>query len=197
MGVDSESDSNVSREFLDVQQVVREIRQRTRGLVPPNSIEPSRRSGFVPPPPPPVPKLVHSEAFATLIENGALLAGDMPAMPPTFRGKVGKWMVAIVRRMLFWYIPQVHSYQRASAQAVRELAEALRGIERCQRQWHSAWTDLHRDLVGLTEEIRSARIRLDAIEESSHQNLTHELRSRLEGALRQAERTTHQIKAGL
>jgi len=176
MGVESESDSNLSREFLDIQEVVREIRERTRGLTRSNLAP--RRDGFganlvsAPPPPPPVPNLARSDAFYSSIETGALLAGEMPPMPPTLRAKAGKWLVAIVRRMLFWYIPQVQSHQRASAQAVRELAEALRGIERSQRQWHSSWRDLHRDVTGLMDEIHSIRIRLDAIEESLHDHLT-------------------------
>ncbi len=39
------------------------------------------------------------------------LAGTTPPSPDTLRGSLGKYLVRIVQRMLFWYTPQIHRFQ--------------------------------------------------------------------------------------
>ena len=60
------------------------------------------------------------------IETGHTLVGGPPPQPPTFRGRVGKALIDLMRRSLFWYTPAIHAFQRAVAAAFREQSAALK-----------------------------------------------------------------------
>ena len=62
------------------------------------------------------------------IETGQTLAGGLPPQPPTFRGRVGKTLVDLMRRSLFWYTPAIQAFQRAVAAAFREQTETTGAI---------------------------------------------------------------------
>jgi SAM-dependent methyltransferase len=51
------------------------------------------------------------------------LVGRMPPSPGTFRAKAGALLVRFVQRLLFWYTPQIHSFQVAAAESLHSLCE--------------------------------------------------------------------------
>lgn len=60
------------------------------------------------------------------IETGHTLVGGPPPQPPTVRGHVGRLLIDLMRRSLFWYTPAIHAFQRAVAAAFREQSAALK-----------------------------------------------------------------------
>src|SRR5579884_1201772 len=68
------------------------------------------------------------EICDTLARHSSSL-GSLPATPPTWRGRIGRQLVRVIQRALFWYTPQIASFERLATQAFRELlriAEAMR-----------------------------------------------------------------------
>jgi SAM-dependent methyltransferase len=53
------------------------------------------------------------------------LVGQMPPQPPTLRAKVGARLVRIVRRMLFWYTPQILRFHNETALVLGELCKTV------------------------------------------------------------------------
>jgi hypothetical protein len=62
------------------------------------------------------------------IETGQTLVGRLPPQPPTFRGRVGKTLVDLMRRSLFWYTPAIQAFQRTVAAAFREQTETTGAV---------------------------------------------------------------------
>jgi hypothetical protein len=53
------------------------------------------------------------------------LLGSLPPQPPTARGRVGAALVKAMRRMLFWFVPQVDAICAASIEMAERQIEAL------------------------------------------------------------------------
>jgi len=124
--------------------------------------------------PPDVPKQKPAEAgdspalgFTPLrLALGALNAsyasvGQPPPEPPTFRGRVGAQLVKLVRRMLFWYTPQIVYFQYSALRVLEEQGKILERSEsrirrleaelaeqRAQNQdLRQAWEDFERTMA--------------------------------------------------
>lgn len=53
------------------------------------------------------------------------LVGRMPPSPGTLRGRLGRHLVQVVQRMLFWYTPQIHRFQDEAAQTLDGLLRVV------------------------------------------------------------------------
>jgi SAM-dependent methyltransferase/glycosyltransferase involved in cell wall biosynthesis len=73
-------------------------------------------------------KLSGSQKMSLRVINGQGLIGDVPPGPPTMRAAVGKKIVALVRRCLFWLTPQIQAFQKEVALATREQVAALEDL---------------------------------------------------------------------
>lgn len=62
------------------------------------------------------------------------LVGRMPPEAPTFRGRVGAWIIRILQRALFWYTPQIVEFHRSVDHVVEELVQAVEELLREQVQ---------------------------------------------------------------
>jgi O-antigen chain-terminating methyltransferase len=83
--------------------------------------------------------------------------GDMPAEPPTLRGRVGALLVRIVQRALFWYTGQIRTFQTRVADAAREQMLAFQNIEVQQRNHRAQLTQMHQHIVNLEGQIQTTR----------------------------------------
>lgn len=81
------------------------------------------------------------------IRSNRLLVGRMPPQPSTFRAKVGAVAVRAVQRMLFWYTPQIQSFQRDVVRVLEEQAALLSTLSAKQKRLESA-------LAGIDERLR-------------------------------------------
>jgi O-antigen chain-terminating methyltransferase len=71
-------------------------------------------------------RLAATDALIASVLNGSALVGGMPPQPPTFRAKIGRILVGIVRRAVFWLSDQIRSFQMAVVTSQNELAHLLR-----------------------------------------------------------------------
>jgi len=72
-----------------------------------------------------------SDAVASLLrsaERASAGIGQFPASPPGFRAKIGAVGVRLVRRMLFWYTPQIVAAQNAILAVLQEQNAILRDL---------------------------------------------------------------------
>jgi SAM-dependent methyltransferase len=85
------------------------------------------------------------------IETGRTLAGVLPPQPPTLRGRLGRALVELVRRSLFWYTPVIQAFQRAVAATIKEQNESAAAV----------WNEFSRklSLVEKQGELLDARFR--------------------------------------
>src|SRR5579863_4694546 len=120
------------REFLDIEEVSAEIRERVRRLSArsPSAALPGGRgkdAGFRTVQAMPI-RLPASEELWNQVAGEKLLIGRMPPSPGTVRGSVGRFLVEFVRRSLFWLTPQIQAFQRLVATALREQSGALSAL---------------------------------------------------------------------
>ncbi len=69
------------------------------------------------------------EEWLRAAQESATAIGRMPPVSSTWRARVGEVLVRIVRRMLFWYTPQIVSFNTAAVGALRQLAADLHRLE--------------------------------------------------------------------
>ena len=93
------------------------------------------------------------------VESGQTLIGGLPPQPPTFRGRVGKVLIELIRRSLFWYTPTIHAFQRAVAAAFREQNEATDAVR----------SELSRRLSLIEKENHFLRDQLHSVKQSLDQ----------------------------
>jgi len=149
--------SRDAAEFLDIQEVAREIRRRVQGRLPEAT---PQGEGEAPRDLPETglyqrgPVALNATGdLCRAIESGQLLAGDPPPQPPTVRGKFGSVLVQVVRRMLFWYTRPLREFQQMTARALRQQADGIRKID----------TDLRR-LEQANNEIAALQARIRELE---------------------------------
>ena len=71
-------------------------------------------------------RLSATDALVTGVLSGSALVGQMPPQPPTVRARVGRLLVSIVRRAVFWLSDQIRSFQTAVVASQKEHAQLLR-----------------------------------------------------------------------
>jgi SAM-dependent methyltransferase len=74
------------------------------------------------------PDLAPVQARLARLQRLRSTVGQMPASPPTLRGRVSRGLVRLVHRMLFWFTPQVNQVQDASLDTVAEIVRTLEQI---------------------------------------------------------------------
>jgi O-antigen chain-terminating methyltransferase len=125
-----------------------------------------------------VPELVLSDSQSLVagIQSGTELVGNAPPDPGTLRSAIGRHLVSIVRRMLFWYTPAIQGFQRRVASALAEHNTALRQLN--ERQARSVESNRRDMQVHAT----TAASRLDALVAAHQQalsSLTEQQQTRL------------------
>src|SRR5271154_4105597 len=99
---------------MDVQQIIRGIHAR---------IEKEHGTSFL-------PERESSELSVFRNACGRLFqirnsVGQMPPGPNTLRGKIGKYLIRVLQRSLFWYTPQIVSFQNESAGALESACNLI------------------------------------------------------------------------
>jgi hypothetical protein len=93
-----------------------------------------------------LPELSSLERAVEAVRRHALEVGSMPAAPPTFRGRMGAKLVGMIRRALFWYTPQLHSFHLQVASAVEEQTSVTKALLKDLREVHVLIAELKRRL---------------------------------------------------
>jgi hypothetical protein len=102
--------------------------------------------------------LLRLEMLSYLAERcraNATSIGAIPPAPNTFRARFGAVLVRIVRRMLFWYTPQIALQNMLVAQSLSVTVQALRQISS--------------HLGALQEAANKAGSRVDHLESAPHE----------------------------
>ncbi len=130
---------------LHLRQVVREIRGR---ILPDES---HAASGEVFPALAPlrdaISKLGYSNQQLCSIRHNV---GRMPPGPNTARARLGAVLVRIVRQMLFWYTPQIHTFHDATSEMSQNLCAVV-------EKQYAALQRLHVEVAELRSELRVRR----------------------------------------
>ncbi len=121
---------------------VRSIRERRRfGGASPVTLGEARK------------RLASTDSLISRMQDGSLLAGNMPPRPPTARAWFGALLVAPIRRLVFWLTHQVQEYEVAAAASLADQADllkraanAIEGIESVLQQVE-ARLDQHHQLL--------------------------------------------------
>jgi hypothetical protein len=115
--------------YLDIQAAVHEIRDRVQAQMigspapaPSGAVREHKAGGTAP------EGLASLREAARRVKRTASLLGQLPPQPPGIRGYVGATLVRMVKRMLFWYTPQIQQFQWATAQAIEEQVSACRKL---------------------------------------------------------------------
>jgi hypothetical protein len=112
-------------EPVDVNQVMRDIRRRIRGV--PRGGAPADRAVS------PASILTsidwtRLEDLAKILQARSRYVGELPPRPATFRARIGAGLVGLMRRALFWYTSQIQEFQAVSSHAFQEELECLKAL---------------------------------------------------------------------
>jgi hypothetical protein len=110
---------------IDVEQVMQEIRERVRDRY---ACAPGGAGAAVGSTP-----AVEADfnELLRLIEHArrcSAAIGEQPPQPPTLRARISAVLVRLVRRMLFWYTPQITDFHNATLRAMEEQVAALESV---------------------------------------------------------------------
>jgi len=110
---------------IDVEQVMQEIRERVRDRY---ACAPGGAGAAVGSTP-----AVEADfnELLRLIEHArrcSAAIGGQPPQPPTLRARMSAVLVRLVRRMLFWYTPQITDFHNATLRAMEEQVAALESV---------------------------------------------------------------------
>ena len=110
---------------IDVEQVMQQIRERVRDRYASAPHAAGVAVGSIP---------VFDADFnelLRLIEHArrcSAAIGEQPPQPPTLRARLSAILVRLVRRMLFWYTPQITDFHNATLRAMEEQVAALESV---------------------------------------------------------------------
>ena len=191
VGLASESE-RMTNHPIDVKDIMREIKGlvRSRGTSPAHTHTPTLRA-------PAWPGWTRSDEAGVALKNTQSLIGQLPPEPPTLRGRVGIFLVKIVRRALFWYTPQIVEFHKTVTSSFNELLAAIKTVAAAGQQ---NWTALE-SLNLQTAELRAETERLEKMLESLRKELgtivkaelspeiaaRHRVESRLEDTTRELD----------
>jgi hypothetical protein len=90
--------------------------------------------------------------------------GNLPPLPATFRGRLGMRFVWMVRRSLFWLLPQLDRFHGCSIELANEQLSALDGLaadyERLDGALGQTMTEFVRRQKKLEREVAELRAQL-------------------------------------
>jgi SAM-dependent methyltransferase len=132
---------------VNVQTIMQENRERIRQRSAPPRLTAEPESAG--------PELLDMGALETAIDSLHLrksLVGELPPQPPSFRGRLGGLLVKAVRRMLFWYTPQIRDFQAGVVAVFDEQMSVLRSFAITNQQNR----DLLQDVKGRLERLEPA-----------------------------------------
>ena len=109
-----------------MQEIRERIRQRSAPPGLPVELE------FVPNPD--LPDMNSLETTGRSLHLSKSLVGELPPQPPSFRGSLGNLLVKAVRRILFWYTPQIRDFQAGVAAGFDQQVAALRSMAAATQQ---------------------------------------------------------------
>jgi SAM-dependent methyltransferase len=115
---------------INVQTVMQEIRERIRQ----SSAPPRPPAELTYPPNPQLPDMSSLEMAVRSLDLSKSLVGELPPQPPSFRGRLGTLLVKAVRRMLFWYTPQIRDFQADVGAAFDQQVAAMRNVAAATQQ---------------------------------------------------------------
>ena len=147
------------RGTVDVQEIMREIRARIRDRMAPQSSQQtsvpilSMLGG---------PDWDRLEEAEMALESTQALIGQLPPKPPTLRGRIGVHLVAIVRRSLFWYTPQIVRFHGVVTRSFHELRASIKTVAVAGHHNWSAVENLSRQVADLRAEADRMMSRVDA-----------------------------------
>jgi len=134
---------------VNVQAIMQEIRERIRARsATPRAAAPPDLLPAVEP-----PQLTAFESAVHSLDASKSLAGELPAQPPSFRGWLGGVLVKIVRRMLFWYTPQIREFQAGAVAAFHAQLALLRALAAGNQQNAGFLQDIRHSVVKLEQEL--------------------------------------------
>lgn len=102
---------------------MRRIRDGLRGI---DREQDWKRQGRKAVPPHLISGVQRLKASTALLRSSISRVGQPPPVPPTVRGRIGLFIVQILRRALFWFIPSI---QTAETQIVDALEQHLAATE--------------------------------------------------------------------
>jgi hypothetical protein len=101
------------------------------------------------------------------------LVGQLPPEPPTFRGRMGGRLVKLVRRMLFWYTPQIVHFQYSALRALEEQAKILQSAEKRIRQLEVELGAERAKNANLSRGLEDLKVAIAAMNSNSRSNFVH------------------------
>ena len=135
---------------VNVQTIMQEIRERirARSAAPRVPAQPVFSPAIEP------PRLSALESAVRSLDAAKSLAGEMPPQPPSLRGWLGGVLVRIVRRMLFWYTPQIHQFQAGVVAAFNTQLDVLRTLSAGDQQNAGLLLDVQQGVEKLEQALR-------------------------------------------
>jgi len=133
-------------ETIDVQVIMREIRERIRKEFGVLDVELDRNGSAS----------GHLDELTSSLRSAQKLVGTLPPQPPTFRGWIGSLLTKAVRRALFWYTPQLQSFHESLVRAYEQQAAALNGLVIADRENREEIERLRAQMERLQSEIERA-----------------------------------------
>jgi 2-polyprenyl-3-methyl-5-hydroxy-6-metoxy-1,4-benzoquinol methylase len=131
------------------------------------------------------------------------LVGRMPPEAPTFRGRVGAWIIRKIQRALFWYTPQILEFHRSVDHVVEQLVQAVEELLRAQVQTRALVTEMARREETARLEARRVEhdmrrlLEQEAVAREAASANSSERGDKVEGRLGDTERRILSIRRGL
>jgi hypothetical protein len=96
------------------------------------------------------------ESLVEAVRLGAMHVGSMPPIPHTMRGQIGAKLVAIVRRALFWFTPQLHTFHLKVAAALDEQTRVIQALVQDLRELHAEIAELKHHTAQIAKQLELA-----------------------------------------
>ncbi len=110
---------------IDVEQIMKEIRERVRGRLASTPQASGAATSLAP------DAVVDFKDLLRLIEHArrcSAAIGTQPPQPATLRARLSSILVRLVRRMLFWYTPQITDFNEVTLRVLEEQVAALESV---------------------------------------------------------------------
>ncbi len=110
---------------IDVEQIMEEIRERVRNRLASTPRASGAETSVAP------DAAVDFKDLLRLIEHArrcSAAIGTQPPQPATLRARLSSILVRLVRRMLFWYTPQITDFNEVTLRVLEEQVAALESV---------------------------------------------------------------------